>query len=342
VEATTGEGVFRADVTHYSPDPARQFSSDRPAYFHPSDVADFSNLAGETKGRIIQGPLELRNPITLPAEETVDLSPARIKELRDQGYDGVVADDGSEVIAFSPQSQFREVSRKSPAEIAAAEQAPAGAPPPVRAQPPEIGVAARYREEQQPGSVIPGTVQDAEYWRGHGREFINKGGDPRIAVRAAGRGEVSPRNVGIVSAEYERLAEQTHAAAQVVEANPTNPQARAALDAATQAQAAWSKEMQPVFTRAGESLAAIQGRLPVDETTFAGLYSKALQLSEGVPPTKGQQVDMFRRAQKVSRAKTAERQSYAKLDKAVPGRVPSDAEMRARVDDIVRRLTPCD
>jgi hypothetical protein len=296
-------------------------------------AADLVGLAGILHGSLARGETPISDTIKAMRE-----APAQPAPVPPQ----VVPPAQSEIITPELGDPFH------PPPIPAQDVPYAGGPqapaPPAAEAPaasPEIGVAARYREEQQPGSVTPGTVETPAYWRQKGRDYINSGGDPRMPIRAAQAGHVSPRNVGIVSAEYERLGETTNAAAQAVQANPSDPRAAAALDAASQAQASWSNEMQPVFTRAGETLASTQGRFPIDESTFAGLYDKALEMNGGRDIPRPQKAELVRRTAKVERAKTAERQTYAKLERAVPGRSPTDAEMQARVADMVKQLTPC-
>jgi hypothetical protein len=120
--AGRGERTF-ADVTHFSPDPDRKL--ERHAYFHPIEHFDPSNL-GDASGALIRGSVTLKNPITLPLDESIDITAARVNELRGQGYDGVISDDGSEVIAFDPQTQFTERGRKLLQPTTSPSEAPRG------------------------------------------------------------------------------------------------------------------------------------------------------------------------------------------------------------------------
>ena len=72
-----------------------------------------------------------------------------------------------------------------------------------------------------------------------------------MPIRAAVAGHISPRNVGIVSAEYERLAQNRRLAADALEQRPNDPQLQEGFQQASDAAVAWRQEMQPVMTRWG-------------------------------------------------------------------------------------------
>lgn len=130
-----------------------------------------------------------------------------------------------------------------------------------------IGVAAVHAEAEQPGSVIPGEGQTWEDSLAQGRDYINKGGDPRLAIRRAqSTGLVGAKEVGIVRAEYERLAAlKRQAIEQFGENDPRTV-------AAEEAQRSWRKELQPVLTKASDALRAAQNKEVADVSTFSGLH----------------------------------------------------------------------
>lgn len=213
-------------------------------------------------------------------------------------------------------------------------------------RPDSIGVAERYVEEQQPGTVVPGTREDAAYWRGRGADYINAGGDPRMPIRAAGAGHTSPYNVGIVSAEYARLEQLRRNAGAALEERPNEPALQKQYDETAQATQAWRREMQPVLTKAGESLAAIQGEMPVDLSTFDGLHAKAMELNGGHELTPGQKAQLMKRAGTAKKIKAYETDAVARrdavIDKTLPKvKAPTEADMAAMVDKMVKRMTPC-
>jgi hypothetical protein len=210
-----------------------------------------------------------------------------------------------------------------------------------------IGVAERYAEEELgDGSVIPGTSKGGEYWREKGREYVNSGQDPRMPIRAAVAGHVSPRNVGIVSAEYERLAQNRRAAADALEQRPTDPQLQQQFKAADDATRTWRQEMQPVMSRWAEAGHTMQGELPVDLTTFDGLHQRATEINGGRPPTITQKAELMKRAGVGRKLRTAEGQAVAArdavIDRTLPKvEAPTPERMQSMVDEMVKRMTPC-
>ena len=108
----------------------------------------------------------------------------------------------------------------------------------------------------------------------HGRDYINKGGDPRLPIRRANTsGLVGKNEVGIVHAELERLRAERNAAATALEANPTDPVLQQNFSVADDAQRAWRKELQPVLTKASDALKeAHAASMPdADAGTYQGL-----------------------------------------------------------------------
>jgi hypothetical protein len=108
----------------------------------------------------------------------------------------------------------------------------------------------------------------------HGRDYINKGGDPRAPIRrATATGLVGRNDVGIVHAELERLRAERASAAEAYQANPNDPALFQAFSAADDAQRAWRKELQPVLTKAGDTLREAQAAsMPhADPSTYQGL-----------------------------------------------------------------------
>lgn len=133
----------------------------------------------------------------------------------------------------------------------------------------QTGIAERYREEEQPGSVIPGAGVTPETARTYGQEFINKGSDPYTAVRRAQAGNTSWRDVGVARAEYERLGSEKRAAEDALEKEPNNPQLQEAFNKADDAQRKWSKDAQPILTRAGDALRAATRSYPREINSFS-------------------------------------------------------------------------
>ncbi len=132
-----------------------------------------------------------------------------------------------------------------------------------------IGIAERYREEQQPGSVIPGIGRTADEARAWGHDFINKGGNPYDVVANKGPKRELWQDVGVVRAEYERLSNEKRAAESAWEANPDDPELKIQFEHADAAQRQWSKDAQPVLTRAGDALRAASRSYPREINSFS-------------------------------------------------------------------------
>jgi hypothetical protein len=254
-----------------------------------------------------------------------------------------------EVPEFKPQNEPRPADQaveQQPGQQPAPAERPVGVEgqeQPDTGRTDNIGVAERYAtEELGPDAVTPGTRQNADYWRQKGRDYINAGQDPRMPIRAAVAGHVSPRNVGIVSAEYERLTQNRRQAADLLEQRPSDPQAQQGFQAADQAARAWRQEMQPVMTRGGEAMAAMQGEHPVDPTTFDGLHQMAMDANGGKEPTPVQKAELMKRAGVGRKLRTSEGEAVAARDaiiqKTLPKARPATPEM---VADMVKRMTPC-
>jgi hypothetical protein len=135
-------------------------------------------------------------------------------------------------------------------------------------------VAERYANaELGDDAVIPGEGKSWADALDKGRADLNAGVDPRSAIRRAQRtGRVAADDVGLVRAEYERLAQAKRQAVDAAQAEPNNPQAQQAAVDAEDAQRSWRREMQPVLTKASDSLRAAQQRAVVDVSTYAGLH----------------------------------------------------------------------
>lgn len=132
-----------------------------------------------------------------------------------------------------------------------------------------VGVAERYREEQQPGSVIPGVGRTSTEARDWGHNFINKGGNPYDLVNQKGQKRELWQDVGGVRAEYERLANEKRGAEAALESDPNNHKLQDNLFQADEAQRKWSKDMQPVLTRAGDALRAATRSYPREINSFS-------------------------------------------------------------------------
>lgn len=151
----------------------------------------------------------------------------------------------------------------------------AGVPQSIEAQIGETGISQRATEaELGVGSVEPGIGAEIGSGLEFGRDYINKGGDPRLPIRRAlSTGLVGRKEVGIVHAELERLRGERNAAAEAAEMNPNDPIVQQRLEAADTAQRTWRKELQPVLTKAGDALReAYAGSRPKpDLGTYQGL-----------------------------------------------------------------------
>ena len=99
------------EVSHYSDDPHRVFTASRHAYFHPIADLELETLLDAT-GVLISGSLSLHAAKFLTFKESVNLTFAQVAALRAQGYDGVINDEGQEVVAFSPAVSFHERTRE--------------------------------------------------------------------------------------------------------------------------------------------------------------------------------------------------------------------------------------
>ncbi len=133
---------------------------------------------------------------------------------------------------------------------------------------------AKTEAELGAGSVEPGIGAELGSGIEYGRDFINKGGDPRLPIRrATTTGLVGKNEVGIVHAELERLRGERSKAAQALEANPDDPELQKSFSEADNAQRAWRKELQPVLTKASDTLReAYAGSAPdADPGTYQGL-----------------------------------------------------------------------
>ncbi len=137
-----------------------------------------------------------------------------------------------------------------------------------------VGISqARTEAELGAGSVEPGVGAELGSGLDFGRDYINKGGDPRLPIRRAeSTGLVGRREVGIVHAELERLRGVRDQAAQIAEAHPEDLFAQDNLAKADEAQRAWRKELQPVLTKASDALreAYAESSVP-DVGTYQGL-----------------------------------------------------------------------
>jgi broad specificity phosphatase PhoE len=147
--------------------------------------------------------------------------------------------------------------------------------PPVQAATEPVGISqARTEAELGKGSVEPGAGAEMGSGIDYGRQYINKGGDPRLPIRRAETsGLVGKNEVGIVHAELERLRGERSAAATALEADPTNPELQQKFAQADDAQRSWRKELQPVLTKASDALreAYAQSVPDADPSTYQGL-----------------------------------------------------------------------
>lgn len=140
-----------------------------------------------------------------------------------------------------------------------------------------IGVAETYAEsELGKGAVIPGEGVTWQEARQYGTDQLNRGVDPRAPIRVAEKsGRSGWKEVGIVSAEYERRALDRRKAASELANDPTNPTLVRNYANAEKAQVDWRREMQPVLTKASDALRAAQGERYVNTSDYQDLVDLA-------------------------------------------------------------------
>lgn len=138
-----------------------------------------------------------------------------------------------------------------------------------------VGISeARTEAELGVGSVEPGAGAEMGSGLAFGRDYINKGGDPRLPIRRAlASGLVGKNEVGIVHAELERLRFERNKALGQTADHPNDIDVQDRFQAADQAQRAWRKELQPVLTAAGNTLreAYAQSKSQPDVGMYSGL-----------------------------------------------------------------------
>src|SRR5215471_2693956 len=224
-----------------------------PVPAQPGGIAYDPSAAARLRGYAPEGVAPVREGPIWPPEGAQAIPPA------DYGYAGIESPPG-------------------PAEPGPYVTPPTGGPtgaPPSPLQPGELGISrARTEAELGPGSVVPGAGAEMGSGLEYGRNYINKGGDPRLPIRRAQTsGMVGRNDVGIVHAELDRLRVQRNIAARQLEANPDSPQLKQDFADADNAQRAWRKELQPVLTKASDALReAYAASTPsADPGTYQGL-----------------------------------------------------------------------
>jgi hypothetical protein len=184
-----------------------------------------------------------------------------------------------------------------------------------------------------------------------GRDFINKGGDPRqVAERLqklGGAARASRRELNGIHAEYDRLRQLVRQLDEDLQSRPDDQALRQRLKAAEDARDTFLRHIVPsTKTFASDVLKTFTGMHPVDAETFQGLM-ELLKERNGVAEVS----DAARKALR-SRAKgaktLADRDTAAKgalhraVDQAFPKvKSPSVEEMKAIVDQMATDLTPC-
>jgi hypothetical protein len=219
-------------------------------------VADFLMTAGLAKGGEVGDASKIASTESVPE-----------REVRAQvGEEAPLRQQGETTGAQEPEP----VSTSAP--MATETPEPAHAPTPVEA---ELGISqARTEVELGEGSVVPGAGAVMGEGLEYGRNYINKGGDPRLPIRRAlSSGMVGKNDVGIVHAELDRLRQERNSAARALDANPDDPGLQQTLNKADAAQRAWRKELQPVLTKASDALReAYATSVPeADPSTYEGL-----------------------------------------------------------------------
>ncbi len=233
------------------------------------------------------------------------------------------------------------------------ETAPPTQPPPTPAEVAATdsgettGIAARYREQEQPGSVIEGVGKTPDEARSFGHDFINKGGNPYDAINNKGPKRELWQDVGIARAEYERLGNEKRAAEAQLEANPNDPQAQKAFDNADAAQRKWSKDAQPILTRAGDALRAATRAYPREINTFSDFTDIVNDQFKGevnlTPEKRAEIQKMMKEVKKVNQKATDTR--AAVTDEAVRkagGKVLSFDELKKSLQSkMEQKLSDC-
>jgi hypothetical protein len=206
-----------------------------------------------------------------------------------------------------------------------------------------VGIAERYREEQQPGSVVPGVGVTSDEARSYGQDFINKGGNPYDAINQKGTRRELWQDVGIARAEYERLSNEKRAAETALESDPNNPQLQMVFDNADTAQRKWSKDAQPILTRAGDALRAATRSYPREINSFSDFTDIVNDHFKGeVELTPEQRADLQKAVKAIKKGNVEATESRAKVVnqavKKAGGKVMSFDALKADLKATVEKL----
>jgi hypothetical protein len=184
-----------------------------------------------------------------------------------------------------------------------------------------------------------------------GRDFINKGGDPRqVAERLqklGGAARASRRELNGIHAEYDRLRQLVRQLDEDLQSRPDDQALRQRLKAAEDARDTFLRHIVPsTKTFASDVLKTFTGMHPVDAETFQGLM-ELLKERNGVAEVSDAARKALRSRAKGAKA-LADRDTAAKgalhraVDQAFPKvKSPSVEEMKAIVDQMATDLTPC-
>jgi hypothetical protein len=193
------------------------------------------------------------------------------------------------------------------------------------------------RGELPPEALVPGEGIATEAARARGHTLLGQGADPYEAARRL----AAPDDMSLVRAKYERLAYDRAKARQRGD--------RAAERDLERQQATFMREtFQPAKTQWANSGMALQREVPVDLTTYDGLYNHYVDVGKGTGELKaGQRGALEGRAkgaQRLVERETSVNDQLAREAERVhgkPKRVPNDAEMQVDLENWAKELTPC-
>ena len=200
-----------------------------------------------------------------------------------------------------------------------------------------------YGEE----AIKRGHVLEPEVLAQNGREDVAQGRiDPyQVASKVKAGEAVTPRELGAISAEHENLARQAIAAEKAAQEAPT-PENRAAYEKARQTAEDFAVHVvKPAGTMWGELGRALQETSAIDYATETGLRNAAMmRLDRELTASEASKIKKeAARVQKVAKkADNATAELSAKIEKKTKGtETPTEDEMRATLQKVLKDLTPC-
>jgi hypothetical protein len=216
------------------------------------------------------------------------------------------------------------------------------------------GIANRYLQEAIDRGELPESImvkrggQTREAAMLEGRDWINKGGDPRlVAARIARGGAASRPELNGIHAEYDRLRQLVRQLDDDAQSRPADAALRERLRIARGARDDFLRNILPISKAfASDALKTLQGVHPVDAETFSGL-EELFKEHNGVTEINDTTRKALR-ARSNGAKKLADKENGARkaLDAAVDREfpdvhTPSPDQMREIVNKMAEDLTPC-